>query len=64
MDIDVGLHCTVEAHSPPPSRLLTEEAEEDEEEGRVFILSLRICKMEVWQERDLQIMLIMLIMAS
>ncbi len=56
VDIDVGLHCAAEAHSPPPSRLLTEEAEEDEEEGRVFILGLRICKMEVLAGEKLQIM--------
>lgn len=36
VDIDVGLHCTAEAHSPPPSRLLTEEVEEDEEEETCF----------------------------
>lgn len=50
-DTDVGLHCAAEAHSPPPSRLLTEEVEEDEEEGRVFILGLGIWKMEVFGSR-------------
>lgn len=49
MDINVGLHCTAEAHSPPPSRLLTEEVEEDEEEGHVFILGLRIYKISLKQ---------------
>ncbi len=51
MDTDVGLHCAAEAHSPPPSRLLTAEVEEDEEEeGHVFILGLRIHKIEVLAE--------------
>lgn len=59
MDSDVGLRCTAEAHSPPPSRLLAEEVEEDEEEGRVFILGLGIFKIEVFgrRERELQMML-------
>lgn len=50
MDTNVGLQCTAEAHSPPPSRLRTEEVEEDEEEGHVFILGLGICKIEVLAE--------------
>lgn len=53
MDSDVGLRCTAEAHSPPPSRLLTEEEEEDgEEEGHVFILALRILKIEALVKRQ------------
>lgn len=52
---------TAEAHSPPPSRLLTEEVEEDEEERHVFILGLRIHKIEVWQKRELQMMLMMVL---
>lgn len=53
MDSDVGLRCTAEAHSPPPSRLLAEEEEEDgEEEGHVFILALRILKIEALVKRQ------------
>lgn len=54
MDSDVGLRCTAEAHSPPPSRLLTEEEEEEdgEEEGHVFILALRILKIEALVKRQ------------
>lgn len=52
MDSDVGLRCTAEAHSPPPSRLLTEEEEDGEEEGHVFILALRILKIEALVKRQ------------
>lgn len=51
VDSDVGLRCTAEAHSPPPSRLLTEE-EDGEEEGHVFILALRILKIEALVKRQ------------
>lgn len=38
--MDPGLHRAAEARSPPPSRLLTEEVEDNEEEGRLFISGL------------------------
>lgn len=39
--------CAAEAHAPPPSRLLTEEVEEDTEEGHVFIRSFRALMIEI-----------------
>ncbi|KAK2840053.1 hypothetical protein Q5P01_013793 [Channa striata] len=44
VDIDVGLRCAAEAHSPPPSRLPTEEVEEDEEEEMCFYCGPRDMK--------------------